>query len=108
MLQQLRKKNIVEWYIKKHEEEKIQLLSITFNLIFFFFLNLGWRKNTFQILICLNSQWPPNNTVMTVPDVLNCDFDLPVGIFFHESSESDDLQLNKRERKREWSTQIPL
>lgn len=37
MLQQLRKKNIVEWYIKKHEEEKIQLLSITFNLIFFFF-----------------------------------------------------------------------
>lgn len=37
--------------------------------------------------------------VMTVPDVLNSDFDLPVGIFFHESSESDDLQLNKRERE---------
>lgn len=36
----------------------------------------------------------PKQLAMSVSDVLNSDFDLPVGIFFHESSGSDDLQLN--------------
>lgn len=37
--------------------------------------------------------------VMPVPDVLDSILDLPVGVFFRESSGSDDLQLNYKKRE---------